>query len=238
MRFPYGLQIIESCLTCTLRRDNLFCNLSPEALRSMEAIRSTATYPKGTVLFVEGQNPRGVYLLCNGRAKLSSHSSEGKSVILKITEPGEVLGLSATVSGRPYEATLELLEPCQVNFMRRDDFLSFLHQHGDVAVRAAQQLSQHYHSACQEIRTLGFSQSASGRLARLLLEWAESQKNGGNGLRLKMNLTHEEIGQRIGTTRETVTRILADLKRRKILAVKGSSLTITNKAALEELTAS
>jgi CRP/FNR family cyclic AMP-dependent transcriptional regulator len=238
MRFPYGLQVIESCLTCTLRKDSLFCNLSPEALRSLEAIRSTATYPKGTVLFVEGQNPRGVFLLCNGRGKLSATSSEGKSLILKIAEPGEVLGMSATVSGRPYEATLELLEPSQVNFLRRDDFLNFLRQHGEVALRTAQQLSQNYHSACHEIRSLGFAQSAAGRLARLLLDWAASQERGGNGLRLKMALTHEEISQRIGTSRETVTRIFADFKKRRLVSVKGSTVTICDKAALENMVTS
>ncbi len=235
MRYPYGLQVIESCLTCTLRKDNLFCNLSPEALRSLENIRSTATYPKGTVLFVEGQTPRGVFLLCNGRGKLSATSSEGKSLILRIAEPGEVLGMSATVSGRPYEATLELLEPSQVNFLRRDDFLNLLRRHGEVALRTAQQLSQNYHSACQEMRTLGFAQSASGRLARLLLELAASQKRSGNGLHLKMTLTHEEIGQRIGTSRETVTRIFADFKKRRVVSVKGSTLTICDKSALESM---
>ena len=238
MRFPYGMQIIESCLSCTLKKDHLFCNLPPEALRSLEAIRSTATYPKGTVLFVEGQSPRGVFLLCNGRGKLSATSSEGKSLILKIAEAGEVLGLSATISGRPYEATAELLEPAQVNFMRRDEFLNFLRQNGEVALRTAQQLSQNYHSACQEVMTLGFSQSASGRLARLLLDWAAGQEHAGNGHRLKMTLTHEEISQRIGTSRETVTRLFADFKRRRIVSVEGSTLTIRDRSALEAMSTS
>lgn len=234
MRTPYGLQILDSCLTCELREKRLFCNLSPGAVRELEAIRSTASYPAGAVLYVEGQNPRGVFILCQGRAKLTASSADGKTLILKIVEPGEVLGLSSTVSGKPYEATVELLEPTQVNFIRRDEFLGFLRKHGDAALRVAQQLSQNYHTAYQEIRTLGLSQSASEKLARLLLEWAASE-NSGRGQKVKLTLTHEEIAQMIGTSRETVTRAFADLKKRKFIEVRGATVTIRDRSALESL---
>ncbi|HXE91697.1 MAG TPA: Crp/Fnr family transcriptional regulator [Terriglobales bacterium] len=234
MRTPYGLQILDSCLTCELREKRLFCNLSPTAVRDLEAIRSTASYPAGAVLYVEGQNPRGVFILCQGRAKLTASSAEGKTLILKIVEPGEVLGLSSTVSGKPYEATVELLEPTQVNFIRRDEFLNFLRRHGDAALRVAQQLSQNYHTAYQEIRTLGLSQSASEKLARLLLEWSAND-NSGRGLKLKLTLTHEEIAQMIGTSRETVTRAFADLRKRRFIEVRGATVTIRDRTALESL---
>jgi CRP/FNR family transcriptional regulator len=185
-------------------------------------------------LYVEGQNPRGVFILCQGRAKLTASSADGKTLILKIVEPGEVLGLSSTVSGKPYEATVELLEPTQVNFIRRAEFLNFLRKHGDAALRVAQQLSQNYHTAYQEIRTLGLSQSASEKLARLLLEWAASE-NSGRGQKVKVTLTHEEIAQMIGTSRETVTRAFADLKKRKFIEVRGATVTIRDRSALESL---
>jgi CRP/FNR family transcriptional regulator len=234
MRTPYGLQILDSCLTCELREKRLFCNLSPVAVKELEAIRSTASYPSGAVLYVEGQNPRGVFILCQGRAKLTASSADGKTLILKIVEPGEVLGLSSTVSGKPYEATVELLEPTQVNFIRRAEFLNFLRKHGDAALRVAQQLSQNYHTAYQEIRTLGLSQSASEKLARLLLEWASSE-NSGRSQKVKLTLTHEEIAQMIGTSRETVTRAFADLKKRKFIEVRGATVTIRDRSALESL---
>ncbi|MFL6301018.1 MAG: Crp/Fnr family transcriptional regulator [Terriglobales bacterium] len=172
MRSPYGLDIIESCLTCNERDHYLFCNLSASALRSLEEIKSIATYPKGAVLFLEGQEPRGVFILCHGRVKLSTSSSDGKTVILRIAEAGEVLGLGASVAGHPYDTSAELLEPAQANFVDRKDLLNFLEKHGDAALRVAQRLSRDYHSACREVRSLGLSQSAAEKLARLMLEWS------------------------------------------------------------------
>lgn len=250
VRSPYGLDIIESCLTCKMREDYLFCNLSVPSTKALEAIKSTAAYPKGALLFVEGQNPRGVFVLCHGRAKLSTSSADGKTIILKIAEPGEILGLSATVSGKAYEVTAELMEPSQANFITRQDFLNFLRDHGDASLRVAEQLSQNYHSAYEEIRSLGLSHSASEKLAKLLLEWAHDDKGkdskgkDGKGkdskgeVRLTVTLTHEEIAQLIGTSRETVTRALADLKRKQLVQVKGSTVVLRNKAALEKLAGS
>jgi len=233
---PYGLDIIESCFTCKLRSDRLFCDLPTSALQSFESIKYATAYPKGAVLFVEGQAPRGIYVLCKGRVKLSICSTDGKTLILKVAEPGEVLGLSASVSGKAYELTAETLDPCQVNFVKREDFLRFLKEHGEACLRVAEQLSEKYNSACHEIRSLGLSHSAAEKLAKLLLDW--STKNGEAAKlepRLKLALTHEEIAQMIGTSRETVTRLFADLKKRQIVQAKGSTLLIRNKAALKQI---
>ena len=235
MLSPYGLEIIESCLTCKLREDRLFCNLSPAAVKDLESIKYSTAYPKGAVLFVEGQAPRGVFILCKGRTKLSICSSDGKTLILKIAEPGEVLGLSATVSGKPYELTAETLDPCQVNFVKREDFLRYLRDHNEVTLRVAEQLSDKYNTACHEIRSLGLSHSAAEKLAKLLLEWSEKNGDAKTPGRMKLALTHEEIAQMIGTSRETVTRLFADFKKRQIIQLKGSTLVIRNRQALETL---
>src|SRR6202166_417272 len=98
---PYGLQIIEDCVTCPHRESRLFCNLNPQALQRLSEITSSATYPKGATLFVEGQLARGVFILCAGHVKLSTSSSDGRTLILRICESGDLLGLPATISGRP-----------------------------------------------------------------------------------------------------------------------------------------
>lgn len=236
MLSPYGLDIIESCFTCKLRADRIFCDLPTAALQSFEAIKYATAYPKGAVLFVEGQAPRGIFVLCKGRVKLSISSSDGKTLILKIAEAGEVLGLSATVSGKPYELTAETIDPCQVNFVKREDFLRFLREHSEVCFRVAQQLSDKYSAACHEIRSLGLAYSAAEKLAKLLLEWASKEgEPGEQGSRVKLDLTHEEIAEMIGTSRETVTRLFADLRKRQIVHVKGATLLIRNRAVLELL---
>jgi CRP/FNR family cyclic AMP-dependent transcriptional regulator len=236
MLSPYGMEIVESCLTCKLRVDRIFCDLPASALQTFESIKYATAYPQGAVLFVEGQMPRGIFVLCKGSVKLSINSPNGRTMIVKLAEPGEVLGLSATISGKPYEVTAETIDPCQVNFVKRDDFLRFLKDDVEACFKVAEQLSDKYHNACQEVRTLGLSHSASEKLANLLLEW--SCKNGESAKsepRLKLRLTHEEIAQMIGTSRETVTRLFAEMKRRQIVQSKGSTLLIRNTAALREI---
>jgi len=230
------MEIVESCLTCKLRADRIFCDLPASALHAFESIKYATAYPQGAVLFVEGQVPRGIFVLCKGSVKLSINSPNGRTMIVKLAEPGEVLGLSATISGKPYEVTAETLDPCQVNFVKRDDFLRFLKEDVEACFKVAEQLSDKYHTACQEVRSLGLSHSASEKLANLLLEW--SCKNGESAKaepRLKLRLTHEEIAQMIGTSRETVTRLFAEMKRRQIVQLKGSTLLIRNTAALREI---
>ena len=236
MLSPYGLDIIEDCLSCKMRAEHIFCDLPANALHSFEAIKYATAYPKGAVLFVEGQAPRGIFVLCKGRVKLSICSTDGKTLILKIAEPGEVLGLSATVSGKTYELTAETIDPCQVNFVKREDFLHFLKDDVEACFKVAEQLSEKYHNACKEAGSLGLSHSAAEKLAKLLLEW--SSKNGDAAKaepRLKLRLTHEEIAQMIGTSRETVTRLFAELKKRQILQSKGSTMVIRNTAALRDI---
>ncbi len=235
MRAPYGLQIIESCLTCPLREERLFCDLSPPALAVLEAISSSATYPKGAVLFVEGQEPRGVFILCNGRVKLTASSADGKALILRIADPGEIVGLPGTVSGTAYEVTAEALEPLQANFIPREAFLQFLRQHGEAALKVAQMLSEIYHATYQEVRYLGLSGSAAQKLARFLLDRAADHHGQKGVTRFTMTLTHEEIAEMIGASRETVTRLFADFKRKRLLEVKGSALVLTDKPGLQKL---
>ena len=235
MRTPYGLEIIENCLSCPHREERLFCNLPEQTVKALSAITSSASYPKGATLFVEGQPARGVFILCSGRVKLSTSSADGKTLILRISEPGEVLGLPATVTGTCYELTADVVEPAQANFIARNDFLGFLKDNGEAALRVAQQLGETYHAAVAEMRTIGLSHSAGEKLARFLLEWAANYPEEKGQIRLKLTLTHEEIAQMIGSSRETVTRLLADFRRRQLLQVMGSTLIIKNKAALESI---
>ena len=235
MRAPYGLEIIENCVTCPHREDRLFCHLPPAAVQRLSTITSASSYPKGATLFVEGQAARGVFILCNGRVKLSTTSIDGRTLIVRIAEPGEVLGLPASVTGTPYELTADVVEPTQANFISQTDFLNFLREHGEVALRVAQQLGETYHAAVAEMRSIGLSRTAGEKLARFLLDWCASHGDGSAEIRATLTLTHEEIGQMIGASRETVTRLFADLKKKQLLQVKGSTLVIRNKAALENL---
>jgi CRP/FNR family transcriptional regulator, cyclic AMP receptor protein len=235
MRAPYGLKILDSCLSCPVREEHLFCNLPLSAVQRLNEIKSTAIYPKSTMLFIEGQQPRGVFVLCAGKAKLSTSASDGKTIITKISEAGDVLGLNATISNRPYEVTAEMIEPGQANFIDRDSLLQFLRQYGEVALRVAEQLSKNYYTAHEEIRTLGLARSPSAKFAKLLLSWSDKVDGASGPARVTMTLTHEEIAEMIGTTRETVSRLFSSFKKKDLLHAKGSSLIIPDRPALERI---
>jgi CRP/FNR family transcriptional regulator len=235
MPTPYNLHLEDHCTTCTVRTSRPFCNMSTEAVTAMDGMKFTGVYPKGSLLFVEGEQPRGIFILCSGRVKLTTTSTEGRTLIVKLAGPGEILGASAAILGNPYELSGETLEPSQVNFIRRDDFLRFLSMHSEACMHTAQQLSEKYASAQKEIRSLGLAQTTSEKLAKLILNWCEGAEETERGPRLQVLLTHEEIAQMIGTTRETVTRLLSDFKRKKLIEVKGANFFVVGRTRMENM---
>lgn len=235
MPSPYGLNIIDNCLSCPIREEYIFCNLPLQATQKLNEIKSTAVYAKSTMLFIEGQQPRGVFVLCTGKAKLYTSSREGKTIITKLSQGGDVLGLNATISNRPYEVTAEMTEAGQANFITRDSLLQFMREFGEVAVRVAEQLSKNYYAAYEEIRTLGLTNSPAEKFAKLLLAWTSDNKNAAAPDRLRLTLTHEEIGEMIGTSRETVSRLFSDFKKRQLIQLEGSVLVIRDKPALQKI---
>lgn len=231
MNAPYGLEVIESCTECKLRHG--FCDFGGDTLRAFNGVGHKQTYPAGVLLFAEGQSPRGILVLCSGRVKMSTASREGKVLILKIASPGDVLGLSAVLSGVPFEATAETVTPCRVNFVSRDHLANFLTRYGEAGLRAARAVSKEYQDACLEIQEILLAPSSAGKLAKLLLSWADG--NGAGEGRVRSMLTHEEMAQMIGASRETVTRVMTQLKRKQIIRLEGSTLVIRNRTGLEQL---
>jgi CRP/FNR family transcriptional regulator len=233
---PYGFEFFENCTTCKWRTDGFFCSLPEGALTAFDTIAFTNVYPEGAVLYAEGQPPRGVFVLCRGAVKLSISSGDGKTLITRIAQHGECLGLSSVLTGNAYKSSAETIEPSQVNFIKREDFVRFLHEHTAACANSSRQLSIECEADADHIRALGLSHSAAEKLAHLLLSWAtENGKPVDNGTRLQLLMTHEDISQLIGTSRETVTRLLKEFREKNIVSIKGSSLTIHNKQALEAL---
>lgn len=234
MPTPYNLSVNHNCATCTTRHG--FCNLPPESIHSLEQIKFTAMYPKGSLLHVEGENARGVAVLCSGKVKLTTSSSEGRTLIVRIAEAGELLGAGAVLLGRPHEMSAETIEPCQVNFIRAEEFMAWIQNDPKAMMSVARQLSDDYYEAQREIRSFGLAQTTSEKLARLVLDWcAQNGERTERGVRLKVLLTHEEIAQMIGTTRETVTRLLTSLRSKKVIEVKGSTVNVMRIDALEAM---
>lgn len=234
MNLPYGLPRVESCLSCKLHSGDFFCPLSQESLEAFNQIKHATVFPEGAVIFMEGQTPRGIFMVCQGQAKLSTTSREGKTFMLRIAKPGDVLGLHAILTGKPYELTVVTMQPSQLNFVNQKDFLK---NHGDAFLQAAQQISRECQDAYDVIRSIGLSNSVPGRVAQFLLASATDGRVTKGVVRAKLALTHEDIAQLMGTSRETITRTLAKFRKKDIVELKGSSLTMHNKSAVEQIVA-
>ena len=215
--------------------DKTFGDLSPAVVEAVEQEALTTTYPTGAVLFAEGQASRGVFIVRRGRVKLSICGSDGRTLILRIVEAGCPLGVAAVISARKYEATAETQEPCEVSFLRQSDLLRLMRLHGELALWVTRHISEDYAGTCREIRDLMLSDSASEKLARLLVGWLDHNTEAKNPSQVKMALTHEEIGQMIGTSRETVSRLFAGFKKQHLIQQNGCTLVIPNRVALENL---
>jgi CRP/FNR family transcriptional regulator, cyclic AMP receptor protein len=227
----------EDCIHCEHRHLRAFCNLTDEALKDYDRIGIMVNHARGARLFSEGDAARNVFVICFGQVKVSASSRDGKTMILKIAGPGDVMGLSAVLANLPHEVTAEVIEPCQVKTIRKQDFVEFLGRHGVASMHAAQSLSNEYMTVFHDAKRLALSNSAAGRLARLLLDWGRAAANGKPEIKFTMALTHEEIANMAGTSRETVTRLLNQFRRDQWIAIKGSSMTIVKPEELEHLTA-
>jgi len=156
-----------SCNHCAFRSGRPFCDMSPDAIRGFDEIKEQAILGKGTLLFAEGRPSRGVYVLCEGRARLSVCSDSGKRMMLRVAGPGEVLGLGATLSGDCYEVTAELLDSAQVVFVKRKELLKFLRDNPPTCMEVVRRLSDDLHGAYERVRSIGLSRARRARLQRV-----------------------------------------------------------------------
>ncbi len=235
MNSPHDPEITDNSMECTNPTQGFFCGLSSTALQLLNEVSHKSILPAGAILFVEGQSPRGMFILCSGKVNLSTTSREGKILILKTAEAGEALGLSAAVSGVGYESTAETSTPCQLSFVDRNRLLELMQSHTEVGSHAAQCLSRDYQSAYRDIHDLVLTRSSAGKLARLLLSHSPAQVAEEVESRIHSSMTHEEMAQRIGASRETVTRLLSNLKKKRLIRLDGSTLIIRDRTALQAL---
>jgi len=210
----------------------LFRKLSPAAQLDLESMGHTSSYLDHHVLFSEKEPAHGVFVVIDGEVKLSVNSTDGRRLSLNIARKSEILGLTSVFSGSCYEMTAETLHPSKIAFISQSKFFSFLSLHPEAAQPLMAELGRQYSTACEQLRTLGLSSSTPEKLARLLLDWSETGQTTEAGTRFRFSLTHEEIGEFIGASRETVTRTLSVFKSRRLVTFKGSTLTILSKTAL------
>ena len=192
--------------------------------------------PMGNILFAEGQASRSVSVVCVGQVKLTRSSKDGRTLLVKIARPGAVLGLSAALSKMPYEVTAQAIEHTHLATFERQDFLNFIQHHAEGSLHAAESLSNEYRSALSDASRLALSTSIAGRVAHLLLELVvENETIQDAQPKIHMSLRHEDLASMVGSSRESITRVLNGLRRNGVISIKGADMTILSKEALEVL---
>ena len=216
------------------KKSEFFKALSAAAIADLEPHLVPSHYPSNMVLFNETQPASGIYVVLEGEVRLSINSADGRRLSFHIAKAGEVLGLSSTLSGGAYEMTADTLYPAKIAHITRQTFLQFLARHPEVYVTVTREIGRSFNLACEQLRMVGLSASAPERLARLLLVWSDQpgQKQE-RAARCRLSLTHEEIGEFIGASRETVTRTLTIFKNRHLVAQHGCTIEIPSRTALE-----
>jgi CRP/FNR family transcriptional regulator len=214
------------------RPGEFFKDLPSRAISDFDSHAARFCCPGATVLIREEQHPSGVLFLKEGTVDLSMNSFAGKRFILGIAGPGEILGLQSAISGNASEVRAEARYPCCIDSLSRQEFLDFLMRHPIASQNVTRELTMHYARACERLRILGLASTAQSKLARLLLEWCNRGQQAEGGTQIRCLLTHEEIGECIGASRETVTRALNDLKNQDLVELRGASLIVRSRSAL------
>ena len=229
---------MKSCLNCSQQSQHAFCHLGEDAMAFLDSVSLSVECPRGATFFHQGDQCSAVYVLCSGRVKLSTTSSEGRTMILRIADAGYVLGLSAILSEGTHEVTAEALEPCQVKVINRRPLMEMMERYNEASVGAARALASECSNAFDEVRRIALPTSPAGRVARLLLDWTVEKSSTHTTISsVAMPLTHEELASMTATSRETVTRTLGRFRRDNLIAIKGISLTLLQPAVLEQLSA-
>lgn len=222
------------CTSCDARTGRHFCNFGDGALANWNDRTIASFYPFGTRLFTEGQPPRGVFLVCSGRVKLTT-LLHGRPIIRRIARTGELLGIREAISGKVLSATAEAMEPVQVRFMKRSDFLRFSESYIQTCFQSLRQLS-HELDVSEHLRTIALEESTSAKIARFLVDLCnENGRATENGIRIRIDMSHRELAQLLGTSRETITRRMSELRKSSVIQVKGSTVFVRDKKLLEQI---
>jgi CRP/FNR family transcriptional regulator len=220
-------------LTGELRTDfhSLLREIHTSSTKTLNSLHT-----RGKLLFAEGEPAAGIFILRTGRATVSISSSEGRVVILRIAEVGDVLGLNSVLQNSAYDTTVKTVEPCRTDFISRVNLMKLMDRSRPATYAILRMLSYELTEAANRSRSLLLPQTACAKLARLLLEWCEQYgEHKALIVQIEKNFTQEEIAQMICSSRETVTRLLSNLSRRQILQITSDSILIYDRQALQTM---
>ena len=210
----------------------LFASLPAAVIREIEANLIFAKHPAGSVLYRQGESAREIFLVFDGRVKLTSITRHARIALLRVVGAGEVLGLADVLSNQAHLTTAEVSTSSLVALLNCDDLLNLIQKYPELQVLVIQCLAKEAVRANRETLSLRVPCGSGQRLAAALLHLS----NGGNGFHANGTLTytHAELAQLIGASRETITRLMKRFEEKAMIAPKKSALTILDPELLEK----
>lgn len=222
------------CADCHNRDKSVFCDVASPHLASLETSKTANTYKPRQVIFYEGNQPYGVYCVQSGKVKIYKMDTNGHQQIVRLAGPGDLLGYRCILSGDPYTATAETLEDATICFIDKQTFSHILETHPKTALRMMSVLAQDLRHA-EENMTNFVHKNVRERLAELLLLF--NTRYGiptPKGRRLDIALTRSEMAEMIGTTQESVIRLMTEFKGCGFIDVDGRKITLRDMKGLAE----
>lgn len=228
----------ESCKLCVTFEHGIFAELSEKEIKELDTYRTTNHYKKKQTIFYEGNPALGLFCIRTGKIKLYKSSPDGKQQILRILKSGDTIGQSSLFSNQPLQATAEAIEDSEVCFLDKTGFLLILKNNSSVALKLLRGLSQELIQAEGKALDLAYK-SARVRFAELLLTFKEAFGVSEKGSRyLNISLSREELAQTVGTTVETLVRLLSEFRKDGLIEVDKRNISILEPEKLLELTSS
>lgn len=203
----------------------LFSELAPEDLRLISNCSVTRTYPKNTILISEGDRSDSLYVILSGKVKAFVSDSNGKEVILNIQESGEYFGELALIDAEPRSASVMTLEPSRICVFSKAGFQRCLAENPNIASKLILALTKRVRSLTESVKNLALL-DVYGRVARTLLNLATEQDG---KLVIEQRLTHQDIANMVGASREMVSRIMKDLATGGYLQIRDKKIIIREK---------
>ena len=217
-----------------LKQFNLLSGLSDEEISKLENLIRIIRVAKKQFLYFPEDPSDSIYLLKEGRVKISKISDDGKEITLDILEPGEIFGELAIVDEGPRQTLAEVLEDALIYAINRKDFIDFTENKPDLAFKLTKLIGLRLRDVESKIEALVFRDVPS-RLAALLLQLAANHgKPDQKGMRLNLKLTHQELGNLIGSTRETTTTWLNEFRKKGLIAFDRRQIIVLDLKELKE----
>ena len=218
-----------------LKHIKLFAGLSQAELQEMDRITRMQEIKKKQPIYLPGDPANTVYLLKKGRVKIASSAPSGKEVTFEILEAGEIFGELEALEDSPRETLAEALDDALICAIRREDFDRYLREHPNLSVKLTKLIGLRLRKIQTRVEDLVF-RDAPARLAHLLLELSKSDGSpDGPGICLQAKLTHQEMANLIGCSRETVSTILGQFREQGLIRIDGRSIIILNPNGLSRL---